>query len=162
MKDLTTRFSKWALAMLGFSSAAACELFDAPVEYGAPFCHFDVKCRVVNAQTQEPVKGIQMTPGYVHETTHEDGTTSTQFHPLDEAVTSEDGHFRFTGKTFMSSGDFSKLHLQLKDLDPATDGHYKDTVYVVPMQKIKDGEGWNEGTYSADTTLEAEPVKDNE
>jgi len=164
MKEIFIKVCRWALAITGLAAAASCD--DGPiwgaVEYGTPHCDFQVKCRVTDAESGAAVKGVKLTPGYAFTYTDENGKEVDGFEPYADAVETGDGAFEMSGKIFISDGGYDELHVKLTDLDPAADGHYKDSIYVVPMVKIKDaekGSHWNDGTYGADVTIEAEQVK---
>ena len=61
----------------------------------------------------------------------------------------------------MGIGD--TLHIKLTDPDPSSDGHYKDSIYVLPLQKIRDADknsAWSQGTYDTETTIKAESVNE--
>lgn len=117
---------------------------------------------MTDAESGAAVKGVKLTPGYAFTYTDENGQEVDGFEPYADAVETGDGVFEMSGKIFISDGGYDELHVKLTDLDPAADGHYKDSIYVVPMEKIKDaekGSHWNDGTYGADVTVEAEQVK---
>lgn len=164
MKEILIKVCRWALAITGLAAAASCD--DGPiwgaVEYGTPHCDFQVKCRVTDAESGTAVKGVKLTPGYAYTYTNEDGEKVDGFEPYADAVETEDGVFEMNGQIYISNGEYDELHVKLTDLDPAVDGHYKDSIYVVSLEKIKDapkGSHWNDGTYGADVTVEAEQVK---
>lgn len=157
MKNLIFKILRWMAGMLGVTAAASCDsvddLISAP-EYGVPYAAFEVKCKVVDSVTGNPVKGVMMTPGFTYSYGNMSGFQQT-------GLSSEisDGVFEITGHQDIGA-DYNKLEVKLTDKDPATDGHYKDTVYVISLEKIKDADsGWCEGTYAADVTVEAEQVE---
>ena len=115
---------------------------------------FEVKCKVIDSVTGNPVKGVMMTPGFTYSYGNMSGFQQT-------GLSSEisDGVFEIRGHQDIGA-DYNKLEVKLTDNDPATDGHYKDTVYVISLEKIKDADsGWCEGTYAADVTVEAEQAE---
>lgn len=163
MKELLNKATRWTLAALGVGTAASC---DGPiwgaVEYGTPHCNFEVKCKVIDAESGKAVKGIKLSPGYAYTYTDEEGKRVEGFEPYSDATQTADGLFEMKGVIHAGHGEFDELHIRLTDSDPAADGHYKDSIYVISLEKIRDaekGSHWNAGTYGADVTVEAEPVK---
>ncbi|MGM9735960.1 MAG: radical SAM-associated putative lipoprotein [Candidatus Cryptobacteroides sp.] len=169
MKDLFLKFCNWALAAMGVASVTSCEsgwLNGLKCEYGTPYCSFEVKCRVVDSMTGIPVKGVKLTPGYKYQYKNEQGEIVEGFQKIQEDGTLvDDGECELSGIKYISGSAMEDLHLKLTDIDPDADGHYKDTIYLVKMEKIKDSgpeETWNVGTYAADVTLKAEEVEAKE
>lgn len=169
MKDQFLKLCHWALAAMGMASATSCEngwFENNRMEYGTPYCSFEVKCKVVDSKSGIPVKGVKMTPGYKIQYKNEQGEIVEGFQKFqEEGVVIENGECELSGRKWLSNGKKEELQIQLTDLDPAADGHYKDTVYLVTMEKIKDknpDEAWNVGTYAANVTLKAEEVDSKE
>ena len=69
MKNLIFKIFRWIAGMIGVTVAASCDsvddLISAP-EYGVPYAAFEVKCKVVDSVTGNPVKGVKMTPGFTY------------------------------------------------------------------------------------------------
>lgn len=154
MKDLILKFCRWALALLGVATAASCR-----VEYGAPHASFEVKGKVVDAVTGEPVRGVKLTPGYGYTYTDENGEKANGFDAYGTGSVVDDGSFELKGVQYDS--DYEELLIQLTDVDPDADGHYRDSTYVVSMSQIREAskkDHWSNGTYGADVTLEAESI----
>lgn len=161
MKDIITRISRWLLAAIGVAAVSGCDgdggFLPAP-EYGVPYASFEVKCTMVDSETGAPVKGVRMAAGIFDPYIDEHGNAIEYIKA--EGIESEGGRYTFNGYTDI--GELNELQIKLTDPDPEKDGHYKDSVYVVPIQKLKDPEkddNWYIGTYGADVTLEAEQVK---
>lgn len=156
MKNLFIKFCRVVLPILGFSSLLSCEglIINNMVDHGVPHSTFKVKCKVVDSKTKNPVRGIILTPG------ERDRGDNDIFIAISEGVEGDsEGNFYLNGICYYN---YDELHVKLIDLDPLKDGSYKDTIYVVPLTKIRDSkENWNKGTYGANVTLEAEQVKDN-
>lgn len=143
MKNLIFKLSRIALILFGFSAAIAC----LREEYGTPYSTFEVKCKVIDSETKREVKGIMLTPGDLW---------NGIFDAIGEGVKSDTGIYELKGTKLAGP----QLYIKLTDLDPKADGHYKDSIYVVPIAKIEDSKkNWITGTYATDVTLEAEQVK---
>lgn len=163
MRNLIVKLCHRLLAFMGLAGAFSCDGgglgFIGKDEYGTPHCNFEVKCKVIDSETKSPVKGVVLTPGHAYSHPDENGEKKEDFFPY-SAETSVEGAVEMKGTIY--AGDYDEIHIRLTDPDPAADGHYRDTIYVVPMEKIKDaekGSHWNAGTFGADVTLEAEQVK---
>lgn len=160
MRGFFSKICKWLLALLGVSSAASCGL--GSVEYGVPHCDFEVKCTVIDSKTKADVNGVQMTPGTIYKSDIEEDVSVYIFEPYSGTQTTVNGTVNLDGKIYVGAGrNFDELHIRLKDPDPMTAGNYRDTIYVVPLKKLRDskkGSSWNNGTYGAEITLEAEQV----
>lgn len=167
MRDIITKISRWVLAAMGFAAVSGCDgeggFLPAP-EYGVPHASFEVKCTMVDSETGAPVKGVKLAAGHNYTFTDENGETRTEFYAINEGTEQENGIYELYGITSIGQGEYDEIHIRLTDPDPAANGHYKDSIYVVPMQKIKDkdkdkDDHWSDGTYGSEVTLEAEQVK---
>ena len=162
MKNLIIKFCRWALAALGLAGAASCD-GGMRVEYGSPYCSYEVKCKVVDSETSKVVKGVRLTPGVAYTYTDESGQKVDGFYAFEDASDNGNGEYTMSGTRY--DGDFREIHIYLTDPDPAADGHYKDSIYVVPLERVRDAddkEHWNVGLYAADVTIEAESPVDME
>lgn len=163
MKEIISRMCRWTLAMLGVSGVTACNesgegFHDYPVMYGIPYCSYEVKCRVIDSETKTPVRGVRLATGFPDSfMPDENGNIIKYFKPLDEAVEKGDGVYLMAGRMHRDES----IAIKLEDLDPSADGHYRDTIYVIPLEKIKESENgaWDMGTYGADVTVEAKQIK---
>ncbi len=163
MKTLLLKFCRFILPLLGVSSIMSCEglIIEPRMEYGVPHSSFEVKCKVIDSKTNANVKGITLTPGEMHMYIDEQGKEINHFNPLAEGIQSETGIYLLKGTMFHGCCDAPVLHVKLNDLDPKQDGNYKDSIYVVPLTKVKDadkGSNWYKGEYGADVTLKAEQI----
>lgn len=70
MRDLFLRFCRWALPLLGISGVISCDnviqspdMYGCPPvpEYGVPVMEFRMKGKVVDSQSEQPIKGIAAT-----------------------------------------------------------------------------------------------------
>lgn len=79
------------LVLLGFMS---CDNGggDTPLEYGMPSAKYRVKGKVIDADTQEPVPGIEVVSGAIHEG---DGRAWLSY--PDTLITDKDGAFATEG-----------------------------------------------------------------
>ena len=165
MRNIITKISRWVLAAMGFAAVSGCDgeggFMPAP-EYGVPHASFEVKCTMVDSETGAPVKGVKMATGDTYTFTDENGEAVTEFYEMCEGTERENGVYELYGIKDIGAGEYDEIHIRLTDPDPAADGHYKDSIYVVPMNKIKDkdkNDNWSVGTYGTEVTLEAEQVK---
>ena len=166
MRDIVVRICHWLLAAMGLAGASSCEEaqnIEVRAEYGVPYSTFQVKCKVVDAETGAAVNGVKLTPGYTYSYKDEDGNVKEGYFPCSGAVETIDGACEIRGNMDISNRGFEELQMMLTDPDPATGGHYRDTIYVVALKKIKDpgkdDGSWNVGTYGADVTVSAKSVK---
>ncbi len=155
MKRILYRISRWILASMGFTVVASCSKDNGfKTEYGAPYCTYDVKCKIVDSQTKAPVDGLGLVPGTVYSGVDESGSYADVFIPFgNETTNNTAGVYELKGQ--FGTGE-KKMYIKMHDLDANTHGNYKDTLYPVSL-KLKEGdEGrWHAGKYEGDITLEA-------
>ena len=139
MKELFFRFCRWALPLLGVSSVVSCDnvfntpdMYGTPVaEYGVPVMEYVVKGKVTDAESGNPVKGIQVTS--------EGG--------LEEIQTTESGDFECKGYAMPDD----KVKLTFTDVDGVENGLYDTQELEVPVEKVEEGSGnWDFGVYVAE------------
>lgn len=138
MKNLFHRFCRWALPFLGVSTVISCDnVFQSPdmygtqvAEYGVPVMEYMVKGKVTDAESGQPVKGIEVTSeeSYV------------------QVYTTENGEFTCEGMTFPDGA----VSLTFKDVDGEENGLYEQKQIEVPVEKSEDGSGWFAGIYIAE------------
>lgn len=162
MRDIIIKVCSWLLTAMGLGAISGCNglPFIPKSEYGTPHCSYEVKCRVVDSEKGSPVKGVKLTPGLKYTATDEAGNKVEQFYPMTEGEISDEGYFEMAGKKY--DGEYDELHIRMTDPDPEKDGHYKDSIYVVDLTKIREADKkdhWSAGTYGADVTLKAEEMK---
>lgn len=159
MKRIFYRFSRWLLASMGLTAVASCSKDSGFIaEYGVPYCTYDVKCRIVDSRTKEPVDGLSLIPGSVYSSADENGMFVEQFRDFSNPVTnSTQGVYLLKG--MFSGWDneyYGQMFIKMHDLDTNANGNYKDTVYIVPLKFVGEAEGtWYNGKYVEDITLEA-------
>ena len=159
MKRIFYRFSRWLLASMGLTAVASCSKDSGFIaEYGAPYCTYDVKCRIVDSRTKDPVDGLSLIPGSVYSSADENGMFVEQFRDFSNPVTnSTQGVYVLKGQFGgWYKENYGKLYIKMSDPDTTSNGNYKDTVYIVPLKFVGEDEGtWNNGKYVEDVTLEA-------
>ena len=162
-RDIITKISRWVLAALGFAAVSGCDDGFVPApEYGVPMATFEVKCTMVGSETGVPMKGVKMAAGHFGYYIDESGNEIEETYIVAEATEHDGDIYTLHGET--SIGLVHVIYIKLTDPDPAKDGHYKDSIYVVPTQKIKEpdqDEHWSNGTFAADVTLKAEQYSAN-
>ncbi len=148
MGKVTKRVIHGLLAMLGFSACTTTcgdlpgplDMYGPPVaEYGVPHVEFTFKGRVLD-KDGNPIPGIKVSPLI------EVGSQGTLH-------TDENGEVE--GRLgFVQTWDLEKIGIAFEDEDgPENGGSFaRDTLRFkdLNVQKVKEGSGWNEGTYHSD------------
>ncbi len=135
MKNLIVRFCRKALSLLGLGGAiSACGAFIAPDMYGTPTMEYRVSGKVTDAETGDPIPGIEV--GYFH-----------CLNGPETILTSDDGAFLVESL----DGPSDKVTLKFTDIDGPTNGEYEPLELEVTLDKVADSSGaWDEGDYAAD------------
>lgn len=142
MKDLFFRFCRWALPFFGVSAVVSCDnVFNTPdmygtlvAEYGVPVMEYVVKGKVTDANTGNPIKGIQVTS--------DDG-----YEPI---LTTETGDFECNGGGMPDE----KVMLTFTDIDGEENGLYDPQEVEVSVKKVEEGSGaWYYGVYVAEDVM---------
>ncbi len=153
MKNIITKVLRYVFALAGIHAVTAC--------YGTPYTEFEVKCDVVDKETHQQVKGIQLTFGTLYSIIDEEGNKVERFSQEKEPLPYNGGVIKKRWTHFSPTND--ELHIKLEDIDATDNVQYKDSIYTVSMTKKKEmklfSSSWYRGTYVADVTLEAEQVK---
>ncbi len=151
MKDLILKICRWGLALIGLGLASGCG--EAPDMYGSPYATFEIKGRVVDEDTGNPVKGVSLIRGYV---SYQEGygTIAKKYDPIPQSrmQINDDGTFEINGST---SGD-NIIPLYLSDDDPSEDGNYRDSLYVLellPDKDFKKENDWHTGHFKAEDVM---------
>ncbi len=129
------------LALLGF---AGCEETGAD-EYGTPLAEYRVKGKVIDAETKQPITGMQVVSGVL-------------FDPADRL-------YQFQADTVYSDGkgEFEVVHQGFpgkvyrviwEDIREATE-YRKDSTDLVITGKYTDGTGWYKGYMALEVEIEA-------
>ncbi|MBQ8812587.1 MAG: radical SAM-associated putative lipoprotein [Bacteroidales bacterium] len=149
MRDLFLRLCRWALPLLGISGAISCDnviqTYDMygcpPAEYGVPTMEFRMKGKVVDSESDQPVKGIAVTR--INENTSIEST--------DTVWTAENGEFFYQGTDFPSES----MILKFTDVD-GVENHgmfHNKEVKVKLTREEGSQEGWFTGVYISDDVL---------
>lgn len=146
MRDLFLRFCRWALPLLGISGVISCDnviqspdMYGCPPapEYGVPVMEFRMKGKVVDSQSEQPIKGIAVTR--INELTSQES--------VDTVWTAENGEFICQGEDETSES----MILKFTDVDGSENGEYSvEQVEVSLVLKEESQDGWMVGIYAAD------------
>ncbi len=158
MKRYILNFSKWLFGLLGISmtgcSVNSCETIKC--EYGVPHAEFEVKGKVIDADTRNAVTGVSVT---LHEVRYNNGKNTPEKYPMDSTVVNTNGEFTLNGNGFPNDVMFVKV----KDLDTQSDGNYPEKVVEISLQNTEQGTGsWDNGTYSSDVLIELKEISQQE
>ena len=138
MKDFITRFSKWALPILGIGSTAGCGPLDPPAEYGCPYMEYTVQGKVTD-ETNNPIKNIEVSGNEYGEPIRTDA----------------EGNFTYSGSGLPAKA----ATLKFVDDDGTDNGGIHTTVTKeIPLTQINSGDGdWDEGDFEAKDVLVVMP-----
>ncbi|MBR2947308.1 MAG: radical SAM-associated putative lipoprotein [Bacteroidales bacterium] len=158
MKRYILNFSKWLFGLLGISmtgcSINSCETIKC--EYGVPHAEFEVKGKVIDADTRNAVTGVSVT---LHEVRYNNGKNTPEKYPMDSTVVNTNGEFTLYGNGFPNDVMFVKV----RDLDTQSDGNYPEKVVEISLQNTEQGTGsWDNGTYSSDVLIELKEISQQE
>ena len=142
MNRFINKLYRWSLTLIGLGLVSGCEKdpddlpLDYPAAYGSPYSTFEMKGRVIDSQTGDPVKGVSLTCGYTVRKKGEDGTYIREYIPMpySRLPVNDDGTFKME---FNFSGHDNLMPVFFTDDDPETDGHYQDDLYMVQMEPVK-------------------------
>ena len=146
IRSFWARLCQWALGLLGVGAAvSSCDIIDFKCYYGCPTMSYEVKGKVLDSETGNPIPGIKVT--------HHD------YEGVPGILTQNDGTF------LLQDNDFPQdtLHIHFKDIDGTDNGgQYASQVVIVDLTQTKKGDGaWDSGTYAAsDVTVKM--VKESE
>lgn len=138
------------LALLGVASCDGSGGGDIPLEYGAPVAGYQVKGKVVDAETGLPIEGMRVKAGCVY---RGDGRSWLTHYP--EILTS-DKQGAFEKKVFDFPSDTFRLIWE--DVDGSANGAYVKDSVDVKVDKFAGGQGWNKGEATVETTLKAQKI----
>lgn len=142
MNRFIKKLYRCSLAFIGLGLVSGCEKdsdnssLGGPLAYGSPYSTFEMKGRVIDRQTGDPVKGVSLTCGYTVMKKGEDGTYIREYKPIpySKLPVNEDGTFRMESNF---SGHDNLMPVFFTDDDPEADGHYQDNLYMVQMEPVK-------------------------
>ena len=161
MRQMTFKklFVRSCEALLGALGVCSCdsieEIITGADEYGVPYSEYEIKGKVVDADSKAPVKGVRVVSLPVRK--NADGGLEAIEDPYsgDTVKVNGSGEFVVAGATVLTEGLLSPRLVKVEDLDPDNDGWYATTSDFVEIKKKEDsGGGWNEGKYVADITVE--------
>lgn len=120
-----------------------------------PSAKYRVKGKVIDADTQEPVPGIEVVTGAVHT-----GDGKEWLSYPDTLITDKDGAFATERTEFPSK----KYRFIVRDVDGDANGTYSKDSVEVEAGGFTGGSYWYRGETSIDKTIEIkkETAKDNE
>lgn len=160
MKDLFIRIIGRLLALMGITAVGASCDGGMTLEYGTPYTRFEITGKLIDKETKEPVSGIVIVYGEEHTYWDAEGNNITDFYSEGSYV-ADYSELWMVGRIHTPQ-DPEKMILKLSDYDSQSKGHYKDTTYVIDLEKIQEPDPedhWCDGIYGADVTLELERVK---
>lgn len=132
MKNVILKLCRWALGILGFAAADACnEIFPPTVaEYGCPYAEYEIKGKVVDKDTGKPLQKIEVEAF----SKYKDNNGETVLYPIYSAkdTTKADGLFNMSGSDMIFESD--EILLKCRDLDDS-DGKYGELGVDVPLTK---------------------------
>ena len=150
MRDLFLRFCRWALRLLGISGAISCDnviqspdMYGCPPapEYGVPVMEFRMKGKVVDSQSEQPIKGIAVTR--INEETSQES--------VDTVWTADNGEFICQGEDWPSES----MILKFTDVDGGENlGEFMEKEVKVKLTREEGSQnGWFTGIYISDDIL---------
>ena len=149
MRDLFLRFCRWALPLLGISGAISCDnvitgpdMYGCPpAEYGVPTMEFRMKGKVVDSQSEQPIKGIAVTR--INEETSQES--------VDTVWTADNGEFICQGEDWPSES----MTLKFTDVDGRENlGEFMEKEVKVKLTREEGSQnGWFTGIYISDDVL---------
>lgn len=143
------------LVVLGFSTC------DEPrVEYGVPTAGYTVKGKVVNKQTQQPIKGIRVGYSQYKGPVLMYGVLPTPYRPIAADTTETTGAYRF--RQVFAAGEIreNEVPVYVEDVDGAMNGRYRDTVLTIDFGlAVRSGKskGWYDGERTLELNVELNP-----
>ena len=144
MRSFIIKVSKAILALFGVTVFTACPA----VMYATPYADYEIKGKVVDEITKEPVKGVRviMSKAYPSE-----GQIKVDENDKDTLYTS-DGTFIFSGREY-TFGGYS--HIKVEDIDSLENGLYESKQVLVELTQAKrpKPDGWFQGFYQADNVM---------
>lgn len=151
MKSFFIKVSKSVLALFGVTIFTACPV----VMYATPYSDYEIKGKVVDEITKEPVKGVRVIKS---EVLSSEGLIVVDEYNKDTLYTS-DGTFMFSGREY-TFGGYS--HIKVEDIDSLENGLYESNEVLVELTQAKrpKPKGWFQGFYQADNVMvELSPKK---
>lgn len=139
MKKLALKtYGKIIALILSIFGLSNCDIIEPKVEYGTPSASYSIKGKVIDRETQKPIKGIGIIARDKQNIIYQKDTTYTD----------ESGEYDLEFESFPYPG--GKAYLIAKDLDGFANGSYQTDSLELTFtseDRIKNGSGWNAGTF---------------
>ncbi|MDR3220091.1 MAG: radical SAM-associated putative lipoprotein [Dysgonamonadaceae bacterium] len=127
-------FDKILLVLLTCLGFGACE---SAVEYGAPHADFIIKGKVTDKETKRSIPNVRVIKESPGDRIYGD-----------TIYTDQNGEYNYAFESYL----FDEATLKVEDADGEENGGWFEpqeiTIDSKDFQKIKNGEGWYEGTFS--------------
>ena len=152
MRSFFIKVSKAVLALFGVTVFTACPVV---AMYATPYSDYEIKGKVVDEITKEPVKGVRVIRSKAYPS---EGQIKVDEYDKDTLYTN-DGTFMFSG-TEDTFGGYS--HIKVEDIDSLENGLYESNEVLVELTQAKrpKPDGWYQGFYQVDNVMvELSPKK---
>jgi putative lipoprotein (rSAM/lipoprotein system) len=143
MRSFFIKVSRAILALFGVTVFTAC-----PVMYATPYSDYEIKGKVVDEITKEPVKGVRVIRSKAYPS---EGQIKVDEYDKDTLYTN-DGTFMFSGTEYTFGGC---SHIKVEDIDSLENGLYESNEVLVELTQAKrpKPDGWFQGFYQADNVM---------
>ena len=144
MKSFFIKVSRAILALFGVTVFTACPV----VMYATPYSDYEIKGKVVDEITKEPVKGVRVIRSKAYPS---EGQIKVDEYDKDTLYTN-DGTFMFSGTEYTFVG---YSHIKVEDIDSLENGLYESNEVLVELTQAKrpKPDGWFQGFYQADNVM---------
>lgn len=145
MRSFFIKVSKAVLALFGVTIFTACPVV---AMYATPYSDYEIKGKVVDEITKEPVKGVRVIRSKAYPS---EGQIKVDEYDKDTLYTN-DGTFMFSG-TEDTFGGYS--HIKVEDIDSLENGLYESNEVLVELTQAKrpKPDGWYQGFYQVDNVM---------
>jgi putative lipoprotein (rSAM/lipoprotein system) len=153
MRSFFIKVSRAILALFGVTVFTACPA----VMYATPYADYEIKGKVVDEITKEPVKGVRVIRSKAYPS---EGQIKVDEYNKD-TLYSSDGTFIFSGREY-TMGSYS--HIKVEDIDSLENGLYESNEVLVELTQAKRPKpnGWFQGFYQADNVMVEHSPKKSE
>lgn len=147
MRSFFIKVSRAILALFGVTVFTACPV-PVVAMYATPYSDYEIKGKVVDEITKEPVKGVRVIRSKAYPS---EGQIKVDEYDKDTLYTN-DGTFMFSG-TEDTFGGYS--HIKVEDIDSLENGLYESNEVLVELTQAKrpKPDGWYQGFYQADNVV---------
>ena len=145
MRSFFIKVSRAILALFGVTIFTACPVV---AMYATPYSDYEIKGKVVDEITKEPVKGVRVIRSMAYPS---EGQIKVGEYDKDTLYTN-DGTFMFSGREY-TFGGYS--HIKVEDIDSLENGMYESNEVLVELTQAKrpKPDGWYQGFYQADNVM---------